>query len=107
MLGLALGLHGLGLGKTATSGFLLALLVAGIGQGGAECHTPSGIATVVGVVHRAFGVGHGQRDAAQAQLQFGKVAVACGGILPGLLRHRALCPSPHRLQRLRQLAQGT
>lgn len=29
----------------------LPLLVAGIGQGGAQCHAPSGIATAVGVVH--------------------------------------------------------
>jgi hypothetical protein len=99
---LALGLHGLGLGKTATSGFLLALLVAGIGQGGAECHAPSGIATVVGVVHRAFGVGHGQRDAAQAQLQFGKIAVAGGCVFPVRLLHPHLRPSPHRFQPLRQ-----
>ena len=104
--GLTLGLHGLSLGKTATSSCPLALLVAGLGQGGAPGHALKGIATAVGVVHRAFGVGHGQRDMAQAQLQPGKIAVDGSSIFPGFLFYPHLRPSLHRFQCLRLPAQG-
>ena len=80
--------------------------MAGIGQGGAFDDALKGVATAVGVVYRAFGVGYGQRGATQAQLQLGKVAVADGGIFPICSLYIHLSPGPHRFLRLSQPAQG-
>ncbi len=82
VVGLALGLHLLGLAEARLRLGPAARLVQGVGMGRAIAHPLKRIAAAVGVGHGLLGVPHRPGHLAQRQLQLAQVAGADGGLFP-------------------------
>ena len=101
VVGLALGLHLLGLAEARLRLGPAARLVQGVGVGRAHCHPLKRIAAAVGVGHGLLGVPHRPGHLAQRQLQLAQVAGADGGVLPILLLDVASPAQPASARGLR------